>query len=413
MAARAVGVGAVQDLGEVGAVAPQPSLARRHGGPHPFGPGVAGEGGPQPDDHLLGGGQDLQLSGGPAGDPQRQQGRTEQVVRERGPGHGGGARRVPLGLDGAAPGVPEGGGEQGAVPCGEPFADDAEPGFGLHGEVQADGAARSVDGAADAEPAPALRVGPGALGNEVGGVREHLVERVARAEPGQRLVRPQGGGLAAAAGPGEEGHGTERVHGGAVSGERGEAQFGDGGPGVGPGSRCLRRDRAPCLGDGGTGPGSAREGSGRPGGGRGGGTGLRDAEPGGRRGAGRNGAAGNGKGGGGKGRRTGAGTGTGRSDGVGAGYEVGGAVLRRAGGRGAAGEVHVRTVRSPFPGEPLRRADLPTIGGRRRSGPPRPPPRPRPPRPPRPRPPCPRGRAGRRSGRRGASRCRARRRRRC
>ncbi len=245
--------GPAQYVGQVGAVAEQPARARRDGGPHPIRARVAGERRAQGHHHLLGGGEDLPLSCRGAGHAQREQGGAEPVVGQRGPGDADGPTGQPGGLYGASAGVAQGGAEQDLPARGEPFADDPQCGFGLDGEVEADGSGRAVDGAADAESAPPLAVGQGPVGDPGPRVGERLLQGGPGSEPGQGLVRGEDLGLAAAAGPGEVRHEPEREDGRAVRPEGGEPQLGDGGPVVydGPCGIGRRAGRHGVVGRGG------------------------------------------------------------------------------------------------------------------------------------------------------------------
>ncbi len=277
MAGAAFAAGPAQHVGQVGAVAQQSALARRDGGAHPVRAGVAREHRAQGHDHLLGGGQDLALARGGTGDAEREQCRAEPVVGQRGPGDADGSAGQPGGLDRAPAGVAQGGGEQDLPVLREPFADDPQRGLGLDGEVEPDRADRAVHGAAEAEPAPALRVGDGPVGDAGARIREGLLQGGTGTQPGQGLVGGQGLGLAAAARPGEEGEGAEREDRRAVRPEGGEPQLGDHGArllhglgGAAPGAagaRLRRHGRVTCSPGrcrgrrhGGIGPRSGRKG---------------------------------------------------------------------------------------------------------------------------------------------------------
>ena len=196
-----------QHVGEV--VAAAAAAGRRPtgtGGAHRGGPRVAGEDGAQGDHHLFGGGEHLPLPRRSA--PRR----AAAAARCRAGRRAAGAR-----VTGAAPAVCQAActvrrpGSRRAVSsrvdpaAGQPFADDAQVGLGLHGEVEADRADGPVDGAADAEAAAPLGVGPRALRDAGGRIGEHLRQVGAGSRAGRgRRRRARTVDFAAAAGPGEE-----------------------------------------------------------------------------------------------------------------------------------------------------------------------------------------------------------------
>ncbi len=100
---------------------PAAGRCRQGGGAHALGAGVAGEDGTQRHQHLLGRGEHPELTGGRTGHAQRQQGGTEAVVGKGATGDGGGARRVPGGLDGPPPGVAQGGLQEDQAVRGQPL----------------------------------------------------------------------------------------------------------------------------------------------------------------------------------------------------------------------------------------------------------------------------------------------------